>query len=152
LTTNAQLIVDQVLAGCEYKHYFAREVYYTGTQNGPHVIIYLSDELPVLIGLNAVWCGSGVRVECYTNMTTNVGAQRFVVASFGGGNIIWGAQDLVLSDCRSSLIGGVQYDLPAAYNTQNVRANMAAAASAVSQVLLTVFVLIALFGSFFRRR
>jgi len=151
LTTNAQMIVDQVLAGYEYQHYFAREVYYSGTQNGPHVIIYLSDEMPVLTGLNAVYCGSGVRVEAYTSLATNLGAQRLVVASFGGGNVSWGVQDLVLSDCRPSLIGGVKYDLPAAYNTQNTRANIAASVSAFSQVFLCVFVLIALFWRVFRR-
>ena len=152
MTTNAQLIVDQVLAGYTYKHYYAREIYYTGTQNGPHVVIYLSDEMPLLLGPNAIWCGAGVRVECYTSLTTNLGAQRLTVANFAGGNLNWGVQDLVLSDCRPTLMGGVLYDLPAAYNTRNVQANLASSASALSQVLLSVFVLIALFWSAFRRR
>ena len=152
MTTNAQLVVDQVLAGYGYKHYFAREIYYTGTQNGPHVIIWLSDDVPILMGTNSIWCGAGVRVECYTSLGTNLGAQRYQVFNFGGGNLSWGVQDLVLSDCGSTMMGGVRYDLPAAYNTANVRANIAAAVSAGSQALLAVFVLIALFWGAFRRR
>jgi len=153
MTTNAMAMVDQVLAGHGgYPHYFAREIYYTGTQNGPHVVVYLSKEMPVLAGLNVIWVGSGLRVECYTSMTTNAGAQRYAVYSFGGGNISWGVQDLVVSDCRSTLIGGIQYDVPSSVNYPGMQAAMASAASNVAMVLLLVFVLIAQYWRIFRSR
>jgi len=152
LTANALALVDQVVSGSEYKHYFAREVYYSGTQNGPHVIIYLSNAYPTLTGTNSVSLGGGVRVDAYTNMTTNTGAVRYSMSNYAGGNVTWGSNDLVLSDCRSTLIGGVRYDLPAAYVTQNNKANLAAAGAMASNLLLGFFVLVALFWTAFRKR
>jgi len=145
-------MVDQVLAGYAYKHYFAREIYYTGTQNGPHVIVYLSNDVPVLNSATNIWVGAGVRVECYTSTTTNLGAQRHAVYNQGAGNISWGVQDLVISDCQPTLIGGVRYDLPGSITAQNNRANMAAAAADFSSVFLLFFACIALFWGIFRRR
>ena len=152
MTVNALSMLDQVLAGYDYKHYFAREVYYTGTQNGPHVIVYLSDSDAIQVGSNSISLGSGVRVDCYTSMGTNVGAQRLSVSNYGGGNITWGAQDLVSSDSRPMMIGGVRYALPASQIRQNNQANMAGAAASFSGVLLGFFVCLALFWGLFRRR
>ena len=152
MTANALSMVDQVLAGFAYKHYFAREIYYTGTQNGPHVIVYLSDDVPVLNSATNIWTGPGLRVECYTSMTTNLGAARLTVVNHNGGNISWGVQDLVLSDCQSTLIGGVRYDLPASGGTANTKANMASAVANFSSVCLGFFICLALFWGVFRRR
>jgi len=152
LTANALSMVDPVLAGYEHKHYFAREIYYSGTQNGPHVVVYLSDDIPVLMTASSVFLGAGVRVECYTSMTTNLGAQRLTVANYNGGNVSWGVQDLVLGSCRPTLIGGVRYDIPAAVAAQNNKASMATAAAAFSSALLSFFVCVALFWRLFDRR
>jgi len=152
MTVNALSMVDQVLAGYAYKHYFAREIYYNGTQNGPHVIVYLSDDVPILNSATNIWTGPGLRVECYTSMTTNLGAARLTVANHAGGNISWGVQDLVLADCQPTLIGGVRYDLPASGGTANTKANMAAAAADFSTVFLGFFACFAFFWNIFRRR
>jgi len=152
MTTNALSMVDQVLAGFRYKHYFARELYYAGTQNGPHVQVYLSDTEPVLTGTNSVMVGPGVRVDCYTSMTTNAGAQRLAVVIQTTANISWGVQELVAGDCRQTSIGGVLYDLPSAIQAQNNKANMVSAAANVASLLLLVFVLVALYWQHFRRR
>jgi len=145
-------MVDQVLAGYAYKHYFAREIYYAGTQNGPHVVVYLSAEEPVLVGARGIWAGPGLVVSCYTSMTTNLGAERLTVANYNGGNIMWAVQDLVVASCQPTLIGGVLYDLPAAHNTANVKASVANAAASFSNLFLLFFVCVALFWQLFRRR
>jgi hypothetical protein len=145
-------MVEQALAGFAYKHYFAREIYYTGTQNGHHVVVYLSDEVPVLNSATNIWVGSGLRVDCYTNMTTNLGAARLAVTNYGGGYISWGVQDFVLSDCQPTVMGGVRYDLPGAVSVQNNRANMAAASSNFASMLLFCSALLVLYCNLFRRR
>jgi len=145
-------MVDQVLAGhTEYRYYHAVERYYSSTQNGPHVVVYLSNSVPVLTGTNAVGVGAGVRVECYTSMTTNLGAQRFVIYNQAAANITWGVQELVVSSCGATTIGGVLYDLPASYMRQNVQADISSASASLAISFLLVFVLIALFWRAFRR-
>jgi len=114
--------------------------------------VYLSNSAPILTGLNSVSVGAGVRVDCYVNMTTNVGAQRLVVANTNGGIVSWGVQELVLASCRPALIGGVLYDLPSSISTQNNKANMAGAAADTAAVFLLFFVAVALFWQLFRRR
>jgi len=153
LTANAQAAVDRVLAGYEsYKHYFAREIFYSGTQNGPHVVVYLSNDPVVVTGARSVSIGSGVRVEYYTNMTANNSASRYQVFSQAGGNIVWGIQDFILSDANPTMIGGVLVDLPASFHRAQFRADAASAFAASANMLLAVFVLIALFWNIFRRR
>jgi len=152
MTTNALSMVDQVLAGYAYRYYFAREIYYTGTQTGPHVMVWLSDGIPILTGANSISLGGGVRVDCYTNMTTNVGAQRYAVVNYAGGIVSWGAQDLVLSDCLPATIGGVVFDLPDSHIRQNVQANRASTAAVFADVLLLFFVCVAVFWGMFRKR
>ena len=152
MTANALSMVDQVLAGYDYRYYFAQEIYYTGTQNGPHVRVWLSNSIPILIGTNSISLAAGVRVDCYTSMTTNLGAQRYTVSNYGGGTVTWGVQDLVLSDCFPVVIGGVVFDLPGSHIRQNVQGNTAAAAASLANILLLFFVCVALFWTVFRRR
>lgn len=153
MTPNALAMVDQVVAGFEdYPHYFAIEKYYTTGNTGPNVVIYLSKETPILAGPQAVSIGSGLRVECYTTTGANLGVSRMSVGTVSAGVVTWGVQELVVGDCRPTLIGGVPYDVPASYVRQNNQADMAGAVAAAVMVLLGVFVIVALYWRVFRLR